>query len=186
MVIGPTPPGTGVSSPVTSRTSSKATSPTSRDLPSVEGTRLIPTSMTQAPGLIHEPRTISGRPTAATRISAWRAIAAMSLDFECAIVTVLATQQQLRHRLTNDVGAPDHHGVQPGDGSECTLDQHERADRCAWAMPPLPLQIRPAFSWWKPSTSLAGAMREGTCASSIWDGDGGWTRMPFTESSAFN
>ena len=37
MVIGPTPPGTGVIAPATSLASSKATSPTSRLLPSSAG-----------------------------------------------------------------------------------------------------------------------------------------------------
>ena len=43
----------------------KATSPTSRVLPWSPGMRLMPTSITVAPGLIQSPRTISGRPTAA-------------------------------------------------------------------------------------------------------------------------
>src|SRR5579864_4770069 len=64
-VFGPTPPGTGVIAPATSRASLNATSPTSRVLPSAAGTRLMPTSMTVAPGLIQSPRTISGLPTAA-------------------------------------------------------------------------------------------------------------------------
>ena len=42
------------------------------------GTRLMPTSITAAPGLIQSPRTISGRPTAATRISARRQVAGKS------------------------------------------------------------------------------------------------------------
>ena len=88
MVIGPTPPGTGVIAPATCTASSKATSPTSRDLPPSAGTRLMPTSITAAPGLIQSPRTICGRPVAAIRISAPRAIAGRSRDLECATVTV--------------------------------------------------------------------------------------------------
>ena len=48
IVSGPTPPGTRVMAPVTWRTDSKSTSPNS--LPS---TRLMPTSITAAPGLHH-------------------------------------------------------------------------------------------------------------------------------------
>ena len=76
MVIGPTPPGTGVIQPATVFASSKATSPTSRVLPcaarsgSRDGKRVMPTSITAAPGLIQSPLTISARPTAATRMSA--------------------------------------------------------------------------------------------------------------------
>jgi hypothetical protein len=45
MVIGPTPPGTGVIAPATSARLAKSTSPTSRILPS-RSTRLMPTSIT--------------------------------------------------------------------------------------------------------------------------------------------
>src|SRR3974390_1633101 len=61
IVIGPTPPGTGVMAPATSRASAKLTSPTIRDLPPAL-TRLMPISITVAPGLIHSPRIYSARP----------------------------------------------------------------------------------------------------------------------------
>src|SRR5690606_34918794 len=91
MVIGPTPPGTGVIAPATLSTEEKSTSPTSRVLPSpLSGatTRLMPTSTTVAPGLTQSPLTISGRPTAATRISALRHRAGKSCVREWAMVTV--------------------------------------------------------------------------------------------------
>ena len=59
-----------------------------RFLPSAPLTRLMPTSITVAPGLIQSPRTISGRPTAANSRSARRATAGRSRVFECATVTV--------------------------------------------------------------------------------------------------
>src|SRR5579862_1892703 len=46
IVIGPTPPGTGVIAPATSLTLAKSTSPTS-----LLSTRVVPTSITTAPGL---------------------------------------------------------------------------------------------------------------------------------------
>src|SRR3546814_18625921 len=49
MVIGPTPPGTGVITPAVSPAEAKCTSPTHLVLPSSFGTRLIPTSNTAAP-----------------------------------------------------------------------------------------------------------------------------------------
>ena len=55
---GPTPPGTGVIAPATCTASAKATSPTIFVLPSPfsgAGTRLTPTSITNAPGLIQSP-----------------------------------------------------------------------------------------------------------------------------------
>src|SRR3954452_10652682 len=86
MVMGPTPPGPGVMDPATAAAPAKWTSPTSRALPSTApATRLMPTSMTVAPGLIQSPRTISGRPTAATRISARRHSPARSWVREWAI-----------------------------------------------------------------------------------------------------
>ena len=54
-VIGPTPPGTGVILEAIGETVGKCTSPQSR-LPHLRvgsGTRLMPTSMTTAPGLDH-------------------------------------------------------------------------------------------------------------------------------------
>ena len=51
IVIGPTPPGTGVIAPATGATLAKSTSPAMTGLPSGPGTRLIPTSITVAPGL---------------------------------------------------------------------------------------------------------------------------------------
>ena len=87
IVIGPTPPGTGVIAPATSRASSNATSPTTRRLPS-RMTRLTPTSITVAPGLIQSPRTNSERPIAANTRSARRHTAGRSRVLECATVTV--------------------------------------------------------------------------------------------------
>src|SRR5690625_539993 len=75
IVMGPTPPGTGVIAPATLEQLSNSQSPTIRVLPSPRsgaGTRLMPTSMTVAPGLIQSPLTSSGTPTATTTISALR------------------------------------------------------------------------------------------------------------------
>src|SRR5215216_8033040 len=73
IVMGPTPPGTGVIAPATSLAASKSTSPTS---PS--SVRLMPTSTTAAPGLTQSPLTMRGDPTAATRMSARRQTAGRS------------------------------------------------------------------------------------------------------------
>ncbi|MNK49217.1 hypothetical protein D3C87_680600 [compost metagenome] len=83
MVMGPTPPGTGVSQPAT-RSTSGWTSPAS--LPS--GRRLVPTSITTAPGLIMSGVIMWGRPTAATTRSASRTLAARSRVREWQRVTV--------------------------------------------------------------------------------------------------
>ena len=99
MVIGPTPPGTGESQLATSATPG-STSPASRQPRSrvVSSTRLIPTSTTTAPGLIHEGFTMSGRPTAATKISASLHTASSSWVLECATVTVASAPRAARRR----------------------------------------------------------------------------------------
>ena len=65
IVIGPTPPGTGVRAFATFDTSLKSTSPTKPF-----SVLLIPTSITIASFLTQSPFTSSGIPTAATIISA--------------------------------------------------------------------------------------------------------------------
>ena len=83
IVIGPTPPGTGVKAFAFFETSSKATSPT---MPL--SVLLIPTSITMVFFLTQSPLTSSGIPTAATIISASRHSAFKSFVLECVIVTV--------------------------------------------------------------------------------------------------
>ena len=82
MVIGPTPPGTGVSAPATSRTA-LSTSPHSPLL-----VRWIPTSTTVAPGFTPSAPMSLGIPAATTSTSAWRHTAATSLLREWHTVTV--------------------------------------------------------------------------------------------------
>ena len=84
IVIGPTPPGTGVMAAARAAAGAYSTSPSS--LPSA--VRLMPTSITTAPGLTHSPRIISARPTAATSRSARPTVAARSRVFEWQTVTV--------------------------------------------------------------------------------------------------
>ena len=74
IVIGPTPPGTGVKAFAFLETSSKSTSPT---IPL--SVLLIPTSITIVSFLTQSPLTISGIPTAATIISASKHSAFKSL-----------------------------------------------------------------------------------------------------------
>ena len=80
IVIGPTPPGTGVMSDATWRTPSKSTSPTSRVPLAVcsSGIRFIPTSITTAPDFTMSAVIMRGRPAATIRMSARRVCAARS------------------------------------------------------------------------------------------------------------
>src|SRR6267143_4103111 len=74
IVIGPTPPGTGVIARARAATLSNSTSPTSLPV----SRRLIPTSITQAPSFTMSPVTVRGRPAATQRTSARRVCAARS------------------------------------------------------------------------------------------------------------
>src|SRR5690606_37251000 len=65
-VIGPTPPGTGVIQLARLAAASKPTSPTRRP----SSSRLMPTSITTAPGFTQSPGISPGRPTATTSMSA--------------------------------------------------------------------------------------------------------------------
>ena len=49
-----------------------------------------------------------------------------------------------------------------------------------------PAHNAPTFWGWKPSTSFFGSIAKMTLFSSIWWGNGNWTRMPWTLSSWFN
>ena len=72
IVISPTPPGTGVMASVRGATDSKCTSPTRRKplFLLASAMRFTPTSITTAPSRTISPRTNSGWPIAAMRISA--------------------------------------------------------------------------------------------------------------------
>ena len=86
IVIGPTPPGTGVSAFAFFETSSKCTSPT---IPL--SVLFIPTSMTIASFFTQSPRTSSGIPTAATIISASKHSAFKSLAVSYTHLTLPTT-----------------------------------------------------------------------------------------------
>mmetsp|Transcript_9477 Transcript_9477/g.15050 ORF Transcript_9477/g.15050 Transcript_9477/m.15050 type:complete len:221 (-) Transcript_9477:494-1156(-) len=90
MVIGPTPPGTGVMREATRLASPKCTSPTSRWPSFFVGSSigLIPTSMTTQPGFSQSPLTISALPSAATKMSACCTFSFKSLVREWHTVTV--------------------------------------------------------------------------------------------------
>ena len=84
IVIGPTPPGTGRDR--AGDLAARARSRRRRRVPS--SVRLMPTSITTAPGLTISAVTKRGRPMAATRTSARRAPRRRSRVRECATVTV--------------------------------------------------------------------------------------------------
>ena len=96
----------------------------------------MPTSITVAPGFSQSPLTIAGRPdrgdddVGAADDGGQVAGAAVG-DGDGAVLP----QQQLRHRLADDVGAADHDRVQPGKVAEPVLEQHQAAERRAGHQP---------------------------------------------------
>ena len=154
-MVGSDAAGTGVSHPATSAASAPPTSP--RRPSSV---RFIPTSTTAAPGLIQSPRTISGRPTAATSTSAWRQRAGRSRVREWATVTVALWA--VRNRA---MGFPTIR-LRPTTTASRALQGHpgpvEQAHDAAGVQgtePGSPRTSRPTLTGEKPSTSLSGWMR---------------------------
>ena len=121
MVMGPTPPGTGVMKLHLGDTSAKATSPF-RAKPlflEASGTRVIPTSITTAPSFTISAFTNSGLPRAATIIS-------LSLTNFLEIMCMRMTEgnrtisgigictQQNAHGTADNITPPDHSRRLPG------------------------------------------------------------------------
>ena len=124
--------------------------------------RLMPTSMTVAPGLTQSPLTIRSRPTAAMSTSARRQTAARSRVREWQIVTVaLAPEQQLGHRLAEEVRAPEDDRLGALELRAGLLEQQHHAGRRARPQPLAAERERPALTGVRPSTSLPGSIRLG-------------------------
>ena len=186
-VIGPTPPGTGEIQPATSLTDPKSTSPTS--LPS---TRLIPTSITAAPGRTMSAVISPGLPTAATTMSACRVKWPRSPERLWQIVTVASQPpvpsggqpsggrwarsrasglptMSLRPTITTCLPAV---GIAASISIRCTPAAVQGMNRGR------PCERSPAFSGWKPSTSRSGGTASSTATVSTCGGSGSCTRIP--------
>ena len=99
----------------------------------------------------------------------------------------IGTQQQCGHRPADDAGAAQHQGARAGQRgrrpppaasslrAECTAPGQD----CRQAR-------RPAFSGWKPSTSLSGSIASITACVPICAGSGNCTRMASMAGSAFS
>ena len=108
IVIGPTPPGTGVIAEARSLALSKSISPHSLPF----GNRLMPTSITTAPGLIQSPRTNPGfadgdDDNIGPADFVAQARGARMTDRHRGVFL----EQHQRHRLADDIAAADDHGV---------------------------------------------------------------------------
>mmetsp|Transcript_194 Transcript_194/g.427 ORF Transcript_194/g.427 Transcript_194/m.427 type:complete len:292 (-) Transcript_194:8-883(-) len=191
IVMGPTPPGTGVMAPATGLASSKSTSPTSLkpDFLVASGMGFVPTSMTAAPGFSHEPFTILGFPQAATTISASRTTASMSLVLAWQMVTVASLLfSSIATGMPTMFERPT---------TTARLPLMSMPHRSSKAMQPRGVQganngsrpfmaRRPMLNGWKPSTSLLRLIAPNTVASSTWGGSGNCTKMPWTSGLSLN
>mmetsp|Transcript_3769 Transcript_3769/g.7011 ORF Transcript_3769/g.7011 Transcript_3769/m.7011 type:complete len:213 (-) Transcript_3769:19-657(-) len=175
--------------PATSTASSNATSPISLVLPGFSGcgTRLMPTSITVAPGLTQSPRTISARPTAATRISARRHTSARSLVREWAMVTVqLSANKSCPIGLPKRLERPITTASLPERLSNSARSNMRQPSGVQLTSASPPVANSPALVTLSPSTSFAGSIRATVRRSSRWSGTGNWHRIPCTDGSAFN
>ncbi len=175
IVIGPTPPGTGVIALATSETSLYATSPQSFPFSS----RFIPTSITIAPSLTISAVMNFALPTAATRMSArrqtslrffvllWQIVTvpfSWRRSIACGLPTILllpTTTHSLPHTsiFVRRISSITPAGVQ-GRKSK------------------LPIIILPTFTGWNASTSFSGRIERSTFSLSIPLGRGSCTRIP--------
>ena len=162
MVIGPTPPGTGVIAPATCDAAGKSTSPSRRVLPgprSGASIRFMPTSITVAPGLIQSPLTSCGRPTAATTISACRTTSARLRVREWAIVTVqFSRSSNCAMGLPTRLERPTITALRPASEPSVSRSSIRQPSGVHDTGPGRPIVSLPTLAGVKQSTSLSGEM----------------------------
>mmetsp|Transcript_20702 Transcript_20702/g.52420 ORF Transcript_20702/g.52420 Transcript_20702/m.52420 type:complete len:256 (+) Transcript_20702:122-889(+) len=190
-VMGPTPPGTGVMAAALPLQLSASTSPTSR-LPLfvvASSMEWMPTSITTAPSLIMSPVTYFGLPMAATRMSALRVWAGMSVVWEWHTVTVAFSF--IRQRA---MGRPT---ILDRPSTTAFLPFISTPDRLSSSMQPKGVQGTnsgsrpfcarlPVLRGWKPSTSFSNDTASRTVFSCTCDGSGNCTRKPWMAGSLFS
>ncbi len=146
----------------------------------------MPTSTTAAPSLIQSALTISGRPTAATRMSAWRQTADSSRVREWAMVTVqLSFSSSCAMGRPTSTERPMTTALRPERSPSVSRSIIRQPSGVQGMRFGRPLASRPAFSTFSPSTSLRGSMASITACSSKPLGSGICTRMPWMAGSAF-
>ena len=148
MVIGPTPPGTGVIAPATSIASSKATSPSSLRVPSGCSTRSWPTSMTVAPGFSQPPRISSGPADGGDDdVGAANDVGQVAGPRMGDGHRAIRLQQQLRHRLADDVRPADDHRFFAAEVAKLALEQHAGSRAaCTGTSASSPIDSRPTLT----------------------------------------
>ena len=186
-VIGPTPPGLGLTKAATSQTS-LATSPATTDFPvDSSTTRDTPTSSTVAPGLTMSREMTPATPAAATTMSAWRTSPARSRVPVWHRVTVAFSDRRVRisprgrptvsPRPTTTTLAPAIGTAYRRSSSRHPTGVHGRGAGC-------PSTSHPRFMGCSPSTSLAGSTADRITFSSRPVGC--WTMSPVHAGSSLS
>mmetsp|Transcript_105162 Transcript_105162/g.282587 ORF Transcript_105162/g.282587 Transcript_105162/m.282587 type:complete len:270 (+) Transcript_105162:230-1039(+) len=186
IVIGPTPPGTGVIHEAMPWAAAKSTSPTRR-CPSffeASSTALMPTSMTTQPGFSHSPFTKLALPMAATTMSASRMKDTMSFVREWHTVTVASMDCR-----SCDTGMPTMLDLPMTTAFLPATSMPERwmssmqpagvQGTASGGSPPFRQRL-PMFMAEKPSASFSTLMAFNIVASSMCFGSGSCTRMACT------
>mmetsp|Transcript_38594 Transcript_38594/g.46686 ORF Transcript_38594/g.46686 Transcript_38594/m.46686 type:complete len:260 (+) Transcript_38594:83-862(+) len=183
IVMGPTPPGTGVICEATCFAPSKSQSPTSL-YPAflvASSTALVPTSMITAPGLIHSFLTICAWPQHAIMMSA---VLTTASGFGVREWTMVVVASALFRSMA--AGIPT---ILLRPTTTAFFPEISTPERLRSSMQPLGvqgtksgsrpfMQRRPIFRGWKPSTSFSMLISASTAASSICFGIGSCTRIP--------
>src|SRR5690606_21697997 len=183
-VIGPTPPGTGVIQLARRAAASYCTSPTSRP----SSRRLMPTSITTAPGFTHSPGIIPGLPTATTRMSAsptWRRSTSGGVKRWQAVTVHPAIISSSTIGRPTWLLTPTMVALCPRTGRSVQASSVVMPGGVQGRGPNWRSARWPTFSGWKPSTSLRGSIRWIRRVASGIPGSGSCTRMPCTAGSAF-
>jgi hypothetical protein len=190
MVIGPTPPGTGVIAPATCRAVERPRRPRGASCPILLGMRHAVDADVDHRRARLDPiaRHHLGPPNGGHEDIGAAADLRQIRVREWAMVTVqLLPQQELRHRLAHDVRPPDHHRLHPRQAPVMVAQHHQAAQRRAGHQRLLPRPRQPDIRDVEPVHILFGIDPLITRSAFVQcDRHGNWHRMPCTAGSAFS
>ena len=188
MVIGPTPPGTGVIAAATSLALGEVDVADQAALAVVVGMRLMPTSITVAPGLSQSPRTIFGAADRGDDDVGAADDAGRSRVRRWAMVTVqLSPSSSCAIGLPTMFERPITTASCAGEVAELGLEQHAGSRAaCRGRSRGKPDREPAGIDRVEAVDVLVGVDRVMTALASICAGSGSWTRMPSTARSALS
>ena len=186
-VIGPTPPGTGLTAEATAATSSKATSPTVLRVPSGASTREMPTSITTAPGLTMSAVISPGVPAAEMSTSAVRVSEPSCGVYLLVEITVAwSRMSSTTTGLPTMLLAPTQTHWVPGRSMPVDSIISMTASAVHGTRLRRPYTMLPMFAGLTPSTSFTGSIIDWIRSVSTPDGSGRCTMTACTSGSALS